>query len=521
MPSFPLEWTVYRDPINNNIPMTGPVPRTDAMIDQERYYQPLEQIHASSVHTWGIANGLRVRAKRGLPEIQIETGVAIDADGHHVSLAANGSAELSPNPDPLNPVPTSVTANGVVLKAPVSGTPAEVLLTIQYWAAFDVNSPTAGTRRFLQMPWIRLQNPGVFNDDGTDGILLARVNIDAAGNVQRLREDSRRQVGLPVGRIRIRRAASSDVGGEPTTQDLFVDNADSGTIQPLVTGPHPGGSGIDVVLPHQNSEMHLHEQKGTFAKLVLAARRIVGRRTDGLETILVAPESAQVVVGAPKAPGSILVKDNADRDAVAIAGAGAELRVGIAGNEGDLRVLNGAGAEGMRVDGATGHIWYAGELRDPGGAHNGITHSELAMLTDGSVTSLHRHAIANAARPASAVWMSARLGAPATLTANFGTPTQVLAFVVLTSIDPRAFVVSFGDAFLAEVTRVDGADYRFPTPFQFPGSWFDTGGNLGSSGADANLRSPVFSGTATSLAIRVRSPGDTRIWALALIFAEP
>jgi hypothetical protein len=219
---------------------------------------------------------------------------------------------------------------------------------------------------------------------------------------------------------------------------------------------------------------------GTVSAARVVAPRLVGRRADGKETVVV---DAQ--------PGDITA--------------------GTVGVDGNVRVVGAAGVEQVNIDGAGGHLWYRGNLRDPAApGHPGVTHPQLRELVSGSLTGLHRHRATGDTTFARGVWMFAD-NSTDIQRVSFASRRRMLATIAITSVNPRAGF-DRADGLFAEVYRVDGSDFR--------STWFFGGDHLGVDGADANLRQAFFLGSATSVTFRLRSFQDAGVWALAMVFPE-
>lgn len=137
-----------------------------------------------------------------------------------------------------------------------------------------------------------------------------------------------------------------------------------------------------------------------------------------------------------------------------------------------------------------------------------LTQSQKDELTDGGLTTLHRHpnGILNNVR-------TVRLLADGNTVfdvVNLGSPKRVVAFIYLRAINPRADFDS-SDALLADIYRIDGG---IPTSEQW------SGGDLGSPGDDANLLTGVYTGNAQEITFRLRSREDASVWAVGIVFFE-
>jgi hypothetical protein len=66
--------------------------------DVQDFLIPLERMHNSNLHDWGIASGLEVSGTIGGTEIVVNSGVAIDKSGQLISLSSIGHSDIGENP---------------------------------------------------------------------------------------------------------------------------------------------------------------------------------------------------------------------------------------------------------------------------------------------------------------------------------------------------------------------------------------------------------------------------------------
>jgi hypothetical protein len=116
MSSHPLVHTTYED--QSGTPRGGTTARGESRVDLEQYYQPLEQIHGSGLHSWGIASGLAVSVVTNPAGLQISPGIGLDASGKHIALAAGGKAEIHASPADTVTSLASVTEAGLTFPTP-------------------------------------------------------------------------------------------------------------------------------------------------------------------------------------------------------------------------------------------------------------------------------------------------------------------------------------------------------------------------------------------------------------------
>ncbi|NKE57552.1 hypothetical protein FXN61_12180 [Lentzea sp. PSKA42] len=195
----------------------------ESRLDVERYVQPLLAAHASSLHGWGIGSGLDVTATAGATEVTVATGVAVDAQGRHLVVAAGGSVKLEDH------TLASVTPAGVVV--PTDGRTGSLLLTVSWAETFDKAAYQANqVFQMMETPLVALRPLIGFGDLGAE-IVLAQVVV-ADGKVTELKVGLRRAVSIGVGRLDFRRAvAEGPVAGDFSVRhveaaSLWVDGND-------------------------------------------------------------------------------------------------------------------------------------------------------------------------------------------------------------------------------------------------------------------------------------------------------
>jgi hypothetical protein len=543
--------TSYRDPSLAGQPVrSGDSTHGESNLDVEYYLQPLEQVHGSGLHDWGVAHGLRTTATIGAAGVTVEPGIAVDAGGRHISLAGGtvldpSHAETATVDPPVPSVPALVTGAGVTVptvKTPPYP-PGDYYVIARWLEVFDqaaVGSPTGAVWRFNLMPWLRLLPVTGFVDNG-EQVVLARVHLDGVGNVTSLSHELRRVVGVPVQGVRLRGAATSTTAGK--TASAEADGAELRVRRDATGTP----AGAELVTARPTDEIHLKARgpagaDTAAAKIQLSAGtvtarnaagtdtvtvatttgdvtaggtvtagRVVARRSDGKESVVIDSQLGNVTAGTAGVEGDVLVKDAGGNLVITLDGQRADVVVGGQGNSGNLRLWDSQRVEQVNIDGAVGDVWYRNNLRDPAlPAHPGITHTQLRTLVGGFYTGLHRHLNTGNAAFARGVWMFAN-NSTAIQTISFGSSRRMVATIYLTAMDPEAGF-DRGDGFFAEIYRVNGNDFRQ--------QWFFDGDHLGTDGADANMRRPFFSGFASSITFRLRSVQDANVWALALVFPE-
>lgn len=546
-----LSRTAYRDPTQVGSPVrSGDTTHGESNADAEGYIQPIAQVHASGLHDWGVAQGLKTTATIGAAGITVEPGTAVDVNGRHIALAASTPDEASfaevSTVDPPDPaVPAQVTATGVLLPTVTVPQPAagDYVVTVQWLERFDLaalGSPTGAVWRYADTPWLRLRAAATFVDNG-EQVALARVTLDATGKVTALTHGLRRVVGVPVQSVRLRAASTASGGGKSSGVE-----AEAGELR-VRRGAGGAPAGVEIVSANAADEIHLKAKGASpdapVAKIQLSATTVaarssagvdtvviasasgdlsahgvvrapqfIARRADGKESVLVDAQLGNVVAGTTGIEGDVLVKNAANALTITLDGAAGDVVVGGTATSGNVRVWNSERTERINLDGATGDLNYFGRLRDISQPLKpGTTHSQLRELTEGGYSGLHKHKNSGNASMARGVWMSVDNGTTVS-TISFGSPRQMVATIAISAFDPRADFDS-GDAMYAEIYRVDGADFR-------AGGWFHGGAHLGSDGDDANLRSCFFNGVASSITFRLRSMQDATVKAVGMVFPE-
>jgi hypothetical protein len=375
-----LSRTTYRDP---TLPMSpirpGDAARAECALDMDEYYRPLEQVHGSALHDFGVAQGLRIEATNGAPGVRVLPGIALDVAGHHISLADGGQAEVAVDPDAQSSL-TAVAATGATV--PTTGPAGDKILVISHRETFDAESWTLlGVFRFIHTPWLHFKPAAGFVDSGTD-VVLGRVTVNASGNVTGLAPGPRHGVGTPVEKVRLRRANQA--------ASFAIEETTYGEIRPLASG------GIEVAVPKGTDALVFdRDGGGGMDKVAANAATFAFRRNDGDETVRIKTAGATIEAGLKETPGDVRLFDKQNEVAVRLDAAGALGEFGALENPGDVRVTRGLKdkLDGVRLLGQGGDVYFRGKLREFGNPYPGVGHAELKDLTDGGTTSLHKHDI--------------------------------------------------------------------------------------------------------------------------------
>jgi hypothetical protein len=365
--SDPGDSTLHRLVDNNNVQIydttVRPLPTTylETAINTGKYYEPLDRMHNSGPHGWGIATGLSITATLNQPGVKVREGIAIDVNGRLIALAQGGKAEIGSdaNNDNVSPQLVDVLAAGAdlptVLPAALGGPRnGAFFVTITWCETLNVplwGGATGADHEIPEMrhtPWLRLEEVANITDVTDDGsrIVLGRVQINA-GNVTGLTHERRREVSLPAGTVRLLRGA---------TTGSTAENIRTADIRARAAG------GLELRVTEPAAQVDFYRDDGTnvaktIPKVAFGADQIVARRGDGKETVSIDSTQANITLGTNGIEGDLLVRDAQNRLVITLDGHDAAVVVGTAGNEGDILVKDNAGQNSVRVDGNTGTVF--------------------------------------------------------------------------------------------------------------------------------------------------------------------
>lgn len=184
MSSLPLMRTEYWN-VGTDTVRTGATAHGESLTDIEDYLLPLSQMEASSRYTAGVVEGLAVSAVPGQAGVTISPGVALDAAGNIIALAAAGFAVVDPAADPsqiqgISTVP--VGDSGLTFST--DGASGDCFLTIS-WREVLGQSQLGNAPVLIHAPWLRLPAAAGFQDAG-EQVILALVTLDGNGLVTAL-----------------------------------------------------------------------------------------------------------------------------------------------------------------------------------------------------------------------------------------------------------------------------------------------------------------------------------------------
>jgi hypothetical protein len=418
MTSQPFRHTSYIDSMGQ--PRGGSTGHSESQVDLTQYHQPLEQVHGSSLHTWGIAVGLTVSAVSGQPNLTVTTGIGLDSTGRHISLATSPASPLGILLYGVclgaAATPTPVTGNTVTLTT-TSTDSGDRYLTIEWKETFDDKTWNATQQQIFQQlhtPWLRLQ-PTTLPNTG-QALILGHVTIDASGNVTDLKPDGRRVAGSMVGALQVQKLTAA------SAPNIVLDSATAGGIQPLASG------GLEIAVSGPSDEIHLNAANVAASGNIRANGDIsagtigateggVLRRlaSGGLEIAVSGPsdeihlDAANVAAsGSIRANGDIsahninagtsgvngeLIVNNANNQETIILNGGiASVQIGNANVNGAFEVIGPGGQAAVSINGQNGQV-LVGQLKSKGQvvAQSQTTYALWGVVGGGGIGLYTRH----------------------------------------------------------------------------------------------------------------------------------
>ena len=158
--------------------------KVEDFVLEQKYHINLRRRHNQFLHTWGVADGLKVSFDQGSNDVRVSEGIAIDSEGREIILTEERTLPLA-----------SFNAN----------TPVYVVISYAEKPTDPSNETGAeGDRRVTEEPNLRAVTEKPESDAGTN-LLLAKVNRDAAKVVTGFEETDRRAAGVAAGELSVRR----------------------------------------------------------------------------------------------------------------------------------------------------------------------------------------------------------------------------------------------------------------------------------------------------------------------------
>lgn len=222
--------------------------------DFDEFHLPSGRVQLSSLHDWGVAQGLEVSGTIGGTTLTLSPGVAIDASGNLISLSSDGSGSIGDTEAIQTSVPVEISVESL---QPASET--AYYLTLEFNELEQRESGHPCDRVLEQSPWARLRPVAgntPFVDDGA-AVILAQVVISAAGQIAQISTAGRRLVGKTVERLTLTRSVS---------QDDQISQVAAGTLEP----DDAGGLQLNVPTPEANITL-AQTNGGNFTQFAVQA----------------------------------------------------------------------------------------------------------------------------------------------------------------------------------------------------------------------------------------------------------
>ena len=346
------------------------------------YARPLERVHGSALHGWGVAHGLMLQTQpnASLPrqDLVITLGTAIDGMGRHISLAFNGdgdagTAELTKAATGAGVKANliAVTATGLVFDnfaSAVGQTPyaaGEYFVTLSWMETLD--KILVGDNRHvheIHTPHLYLQ-PLTENQNNSLLIILGRVTVGGDGGFTLVSSDGRRAASVPV--------------GDYAVLQSLPDNG-------------PNGAGLAITLPSPRDQLVVSANGGVdLAKVTLTTGQLAVARPSSAGLAISIPATSRAVsLGAADGGADLSSVDVASAQ-ITVRSAG-NLGVSIASNTGNKGIV--ASGDGTDVDltvsgtltatkllSANGGLVLTGDLMVPGllTANSGLAVNNAAL----------------------------------------------------------------------------------------------------------------------------------------------
>jgi hypothetical protein len=359
MSSLPLMRTEYWNMSQNPpIPRSGSTAHGESITDMENYLLPVSQTLVSSFYTGGVAEGLTVSAVSGQAGLTIAPGVALDAAGHIIALAASGVAVVDPNAgNQVQGVATvPVTQNGLVFAT--AGIGGDFLLTLT-WREVLNQGQVGNAPVLLHAPWLRLTAVAGFQDD--QQVVLARVSLDNAGLV----------TGLSVG------ITQADGSIAPGRRSLVTQGIEVALRVAASAGLSVGDVTVGTLLARDSATLELAAGQGSVSVVARSLSVRAANDAQGTHGIQLDATASTLTAGTVQLGGA--------QSGVSLSSGPTAGQLGITATR--LAVLASNGTEQISLDGTTSTVGTSSVL--VGGAVSVSAASGGVLALMGAATPVH------------------------------------------------------------------------------------------------------------------------------------
>jgi Chaperone of endosialidase len=217
MSAEPVKRSQYFNPPSTECPHSS----RNHFEDWEEFHLPMARMHHAALHGHGVATGLEVSAgaQEGGTQVVVSPGIALNADGELIALAADGQADIGID----RPGEAGQQIAAPFRVGTAGRESGSYYLCVQFAQTLRFTEGSCG--KLEQTPWLRLlPTAGDLGPiEAREAIVLAIVDVDAEG-IATVRDRAeglahRRQVvGQGTGELRLRRSdtAAGAVADRPS-----------------------------------------------------------------------------------------------------------------------------------------------------------------------------------------------------------------------------------------------------------------------------------------------------------------
>ncbi|CCI03979.1 tail fiber domain-containing protein [Microcystis aeruginosa] len=187
------------NPIKRLNYFNGQFLRAPDFTEEQTYHLEMRRRHNENLHTWGIADGLKLQYTIGSSQIEIAEGMAIDSKGREIVLVEKANKDLS----------------GFVNKT--------VYVTIAHeYKQVDKTNETGveGFTRVQEIPTIKISENPPSADQLSVQLILGRVTVNNEGKITATDEgegvNRRRAAGVVAGDLEARSLTLTDTNVDPS-----------------------------------------------------------------------------------------------------------------------------------------------------------------------------------------------------------------------------------------------------------------------------------------------------------------